>query len=135
MALLASMRIIHDEDPAVAMLRDVGPLDDLEVLFQNVLIGLYVRPAGVKTLGGIEIPEEAVKDDRYQTKVGLVLKVGHTAFIDADGVTFFGFRAQPGEWVAYRPSDGLSMQIGRHQCRLIADVHIKMRIKHPDAIF
>jgi hypothetical protein len=137
MALLAQVRLVHTTDPREVIVRDVGPIEDIEVLFQNVLIGKYVRPAGLVTEGGIELPEAAVKDDRFQTKVGLVLKVGHTAFKDdpATGVFFHGFAARPLEWVAYRPSDGLNMQIGRHECRLVADVHIKLRLKHPDAIY
>ena len=76
-----------------------------------------------------------VKDDRYQTKVGLVLKLGHTAFKDDDNVKFHGWRPNLLDWVAYQPSDGMTLQIGRHECRLIPNVHIKLRLKHPDAIF
>lgn len=135
MALLAPMRIVHERDPKQAIMNDVGPLDDIEVLHQYVLLGKYVRPAGLKTLGGIELPEEVVKDDRYQTKVGLVLKLGARAFYDDETVKFHGFQPDIGDWVAFRPSDGMSMQIGKHECRLVPDVHIKLRLKHPDAVF
>ena len=135
MALLAQIRIVHERDPRQAIIEDVGPLDSIEVLFQNVLLGKYVRPADAKTEGGVLLSEAVVADDKFQTKVGLVLKVGHTAFIDTPGVEFGGFKAEPGQWVAYRPSDGMTMQIGRHECRLIPDVHIKMRLRHPDAIY
>ncbi len=136
MALLAAMTIVHDRDPVQQIIDDVGPhLDDIEIPTQYVLLGKYVRPEGAKTRGGIEIPLEALKDDRFQTKVGLVLKIGNTAFKDDDTVKFHGWRPNLLDWVAYRPSDGMTMQIGNHECRLVPDVHIKLRLKHPDAIF
>lgn len=135
MALLAQFRIVHERDPRQAIIEDVGDLSAIEVLFQYVLLGKYVRPAGVKTAGGVEIPEQAVADDRYQTKVGLVLKLGHTAFNDDDAVKFNGWKPDVYDWVAFRPSDGLTMQIGRHECRLVPDVHIKLRLQHPDAVY
>jgi hypothetical protein len=136
MALLAAMTIVHERDPLKAIIDDVGPdLDAIEVPFQYVLLGKYVRPAGAKTKGGIEIPEAAVSDDRYQTKVGLVLKIGANAFKDDEHVKFYGWRPNLLDWVGFRPSDGMTMQIGNHECRLVPDVHIKLRLKHPDAIF
>jgi hypothetical protein len=135
MALLAEMRLVHEKDPRQQITDDVGPLHAVEVLGQYVLIGKYVRPAGIKTAGGIEIPEAAVSDDRYQTKVGLVLKLGHRAFVDDDQVKFHGWKPEIGDWVGFRPSDGMTLQIGRHECRLVPDVHIKLRLTHPDAVY
>jgi co-chaperonin GroES (HSP10) len=136
MALLAEMRVVHDKDPRQEIFADVGPLEAIEVLNQYVLIGIYVRKAGMKTPGGIELPQAAVDDDQYQTKVGLVLKLGPRAFQDDENVKFYGFKPKIGDWVAFRASEGtFPFQIYRHKCRLIADVHIKLRLKHPDAIY
>jgi hypothetical protein len=136
MALLAAMKIVHARDPLKTIVEAVGQeLDNIEVISQYVLVGKYVREAGMMTSGGIEIVEEVVKDDRYQTKVGLVLKIGNFAFKDDAHVNFHGWRPNLLDWVAYRPSDGMNMQIGTHECRLIPDVHIKLRLTHPDAIF
>ena len=90
MALLAPMQFVHKDDPKQAIFNDVGPLAGIEVLNQYVLLGKYVRPAGLMTTGGIELVEEVVKDDRYQTKVGLVLKLGTTA-----SATSFQLRMMP----------------------------------------
>jgi hypothetical protein len=135
MALLAPMQFVHKDDPRQEIFNDVGPLDGIEVLNQYVLLGKYIRPAGLMTVGGIALPESAVTDDRYQTKVGLVLKLGTTAFRDDDQIKFHGWKPDLGDWVAFRPSDGLTMQIGRHECRLVPDVHIKLRLAHPDAVY
>jgi co-chaperonin GroES (HSP10) len=112
-------------------------LRDITPVFQNVLIATYLRPEAM-TEGGIAVPHEVIKDDNFQSKVGLVLKVGHTAFHDDEKVKFGGFSAKPGDWVVFRASDGLRMAIGGpggHEARLIPDVHIKMVLDHPDAIF
>jgi hypothetical protein len=136
MALLAAMRMVHDEPPAEVIWRDVGPLDQIEVLGQYVLVCGYIRPA-TRTIGGIEIPETATEEDRYQGRVGMVLKVGAQAFVDSDvpPVKFGGFKCQPGQWIVYRPSDGIRFQIGKRDCRLIADVHVKMRLGTPDEVY
>ena len=136
MALLAAMRMVHDEPPAEVIWREVGPLDRIEVVGQYLLVCLYVRPA-TRTIGGIEIPETATEDDRYQGRVGMVLKLGAQAFIDSavPPVTFGGFKCAPGDWVVYRPSDGMRFQVGKRDCRLIADVHVKMRLGTPDEIY
>lgn len=135
MALLAPMQFVHKDDPKQEIVNDTGLLDAIEVVGQYVLIGKYIRPAGLKTMGGIELPESAVADDRYQTKVGLVLKMGPRAFQDDDQVKFYGWKPDIGDWVAFRSSDGLNFQVGRHECRLVPDVHIKLRLAHPDAVY
>ena len=134
MALLASMKLVHDEPPRQAIWREVGPLDKIHPVNQYVLIALYIRPS-TRTLGGIEIPETAVDEDRYQGRVGLVLKVGPRAFVDDGPAKFYGFSCIPGDWVVYRPSDGMRMQIGKRDCRLIPDVAIKMVLDEPDEVY
>jgi Chaperonin 10 Kd subunit len=136
MALLAAMRLVHDEPPAEVIWKEVGPLDKIEVVGQYVLVCLYIRPA-TRTTGGVEIPETAVDEDRYQGRVGMVLKLGPQAFVDSDDppVKFFGFKPQPGQWVVYRPSDGMRMQIGRRECRVITDVAVKLRLGSPDEVY
>lgn len=75
----------------------VGDLDKFEVFGSQVLIGVYVRP--VKTRGGIITPGSASKEDIWQNKSGLVLKVGPTAF-NAERLEQFNGRApMVGEWI------------------------------------
>lgn len=136
-----SFKIVHEKDPAIDIVAKVAPyLSKIEPLFQQALIGLYLRPdTVVQTPGGVYIPYDAVKDDTYQTKVGLVLKLGPRAFIDEPDaqfpVLFHGFTLKVGDWVGFRPSEGLALEIGGHKCRLIADVHFKVKVDHPDDIF
>jgi hypothetical protein len=128
------MRVQHDEPPDAAIWREVGPIDKIHPVNQYVLLALYVRPA-TRTLGGVELPDSHVDEDRYQGRVGLVLKVGPRAFIDDGPAKFYGFKAEPGQWVVYRPSDGMRCQIGKRDCRLVTDVAIKMVLDGPDEVY
>jgi co-chaperonin GroES (HSP10) len=128
------MRLVHDEPPRDVIWREVGPLDKIHPIHSQVLLALYIRPA-TRTTGGIEIPETAVDEDRYQGRVGLVLKLGPRAFVDEGGAAFHGFAAKPGDWVVYRPSDGMRFQIGKRDCRLIPDVGVKMILDEPDEVY
>ena len=134
-----TMRLVHEKPPHMEIWEEVNPyLDDIKPIFQNVLIALYIRPTDVMTAGGVKIPLQVTQEDHFQAKVGMVIKVGHTAFHDDEKVKFGGFAAKPGDWVVFRPSDGLKMAVGGpggREARLIPDVHIKMVLQHPDAVF
>ena len=51
-------------------------IDGIDVLFNQVLIAVYERPK--VTASGIHLPDQSTDEDRYQGKVGLVLKRGQT---------------------------------------------------------
>jgi len=90
-------------DPRGAVLRAVGDISHLEVAAQQVLVASYIRP---EKIGSIYRPDSSLAEDRFQGKVGLVLKVGSLAFVD-DGASKFGnFRVDPGDWAIFRTSDG-----------------------------
>lgn len=129
------LRTIHVEDPRDVIWNAVGAdLEQVEPMNQQVLVGLYIRPA-TRTQSGLEIAEEAIDEDRYQGKVGMVLKKGPRAFVDDGPLKFHGQDVQPGDWVVYRASDGLKGMIGDREVRFIPDVYIKAKIDHPDAVF
>jgi hypothetical protein len=134
-----TFKLVHAEPPAQAIWRELGDqLDGFDIAAQGVLVATYKRAAGTKTAGGVEVPEEVVKDDEFQSKTGLVVKLGRRAFVDDEHVQWYGYRCDPGDWVIFRGSDGLKMAIGGPggvHCRLIADVHLKMKVPHADAVF
>ena len=134
MPLLAAFRPVHEEDPRQVIWREVGKLDGVEPLNQQVLVAIYVRPA-TRTEGGVYLAETSVDEDRYTGRVGMVLKIGRRAFVDDGPVKFYDFRLEPGDWVMYRPSDGIGLQIGTRQCRIVPDVHFKIKLSHPDAVY
>jgi co-chaperonin GroES (HSP10) len=130
--------MVHDVDPIADLLAKAGTLSEIEVPVNSVLVAIYKRPAQTKS--GIIMPDQHRDEDKYQGKVGLVLKKGPLAFVDDDRYSFHGFAADRGEWVAYRVSDGFPLGImgldGKAvDCRLIKDSDIKLKIDQPDIIY
>src|SRR5690242_1017414 len=128
--------MVHETDPADLICDLAGELDEIEVFNSNVLVGVYVRPE--KTKSGIILTHKTTDEDRYQSKVGLILKMGPRAFDDPTGKWFVNQDMTIGDWVVYRPSDGMSMiAVSRDKktgekrellCRIISDLSVKMRI-------
>lgn len=137
MALIA--RIAHDTDPREAIFKELGDLSGFDIAAQGVLVATYTREGDAKIAGtNLIMPEAAVKDDQFQSKTGLVVRLGRRAFKEDQHVQWHGFSCGIGDWVVFRASDGLKMQVpgmGGIHCRLIADVHLKMKIPNPDAVF
>lgn len=134
-------------DPAKPLLEAAGDLSDYEVFHNLVLVATYIAPPKVmKGANGEDVifhtPDNSMAEDRFQGKVGLVLKVGPTAFKDDSVAKFGGVTLKPGDWVAYRPSDGHELFIRDRRerdkglsCRLIEDVFIRGRVSDPSLIY
>lgn len=133
-ALITSMKMAHDRDPAEVIREKVGDLSAYEPFHNLVLIGIYERPE--KTKGGIIVTETAKKEDIYQGVIGLVLKVGPGAFKDDEHNKFHGLSVAPGDWVIYRASDAAqTISLNGKICRVLEDAQIKGRVAHPDIVF
>lgn len=143
---MPAVALVHIEDPRVAIVNNAGDLSAIEVYNNQVLVGLYKRPTDIKTKGGVMLPDAVVKEDHWQTKVGLVLKTGPQAFTDTSGSGFWfhdheGTPRHPvvGDWVVFRHSDGWSVTLlnnGRRQdCRVFDDISIRMKITDPDMVY
>lgn len=122
----------HDKSPEEVIRETVGDVSEIEVTGVGVLIGTYVRPA--KTKSGLYLTEKYRDEDVYQGKVGLVLKVAPGAFEDGADVKFHGFKSKPGDWVTYFVGDGRSLLVRGYHCRLVEDVHVRLRIPNPDLV-
>jgi co-chaperonin GroES (HSP10) len=127
------MKMQHAVDPAQEIRDAVGNLKDVELFNMQVLVGIYIRPQ--KTKSGIILTDKTVEEDRYQGKVGLVLKAGPSAFVDETGKWFNGETVKVGDWVVFRPSDGWAVSINGQPCRILDDLSIKARVKEPDMIW
>jgi len=121
------------QDTKGAIADGVGDLDAVEVYHNQILVGIWKRPD--KTAGGIILTDKTRDEDRYQGKVGLVLKKGPLAFHADGSVDFGGKDVSEGDWVAYRASDGWSLKLNGMDCRMLEDVHIKMRVAEPGIIY
>lgn len=127
------MQMQHDKDPAETIKKVVGNLDDIEVSGAQVLVGTYVRPE--KTKGGIIIEDRSRREDMYQGKIGLVLKMGPFAFQENDNIKFGSFKVSVGDWVFYRAQDSFAMGLNGHHCRMLDDINIRGKVKSPDTVY
>ena len=123
----------HIEDPANEIRKRIGDISKIEVLHNQILVGVYIRPE--KTKGGILLTSQTRDEDRYQGKAGLVLKKGPLAFVDDDNNKFHGQNVDIGDWVFYRVSDGFPLVLNGMLCRLLEEVHVKGKIPSPDVVF
>ena len=88
-----------------------------------------------KTKGGIFLPDKAKDEDKYQSKVGLILKVGPSAFVDDAQNWFKGVTVQEHDWIIFRPSDGWQMLVNGVSCRMLDDTVVRGRVPDPDMIW
>lgn len=133
---MPAMKMEHFEDPAEKLRKEVGPLADVEVFNNQVLVAIYLRPE--KTASGLYLASQTRDEDRYQSKVGLVLKKGPEAFIDEENRWFRGVTINEGDWIVFRPSDGWQITINpttKVLCRMMEDVQVRGRIGHPDQVW
>ena len=137
---LRSIAQAANSDPRKALLDSAGPLTDYEVFHNLVLVATYVPP---EKIGSIIMPDKSMMEARFQGKMGLVLKCGPLAFKDDAAAQFGGITVEPGDWVLYRPSDGIELFIKDHMglandglaCRLLEDSLIKGRVTDPSLIY
>ena len=111
----------------------MGDLADVEVMFNMVLLGTFIRPE--KTAGGVYRPTDSVTEDVWQGKAGLVLKLGPNAFESDDETDFKGQRVEPGEWVVFKVGDAWQLTLKGVPCRLVRDSSIRMKLKDPNVVF
>ncbi len=113
-------------------------LDAVTVEHNNVLIACYIGPERI-TGSSLLRTQNQVKEDEYQGKVGLVLKVGPLAYVDSDVTKFRGATLAPGEWVLTQPTAGWQIKLGGMLggvlCKIVQDTSIKGRVADPETVF
>jgi co-chaperonin GroES (HSP10) len=130
---MPAMTMEHEVDPAQALWDNVGDVSKVEVFNNQLLVAVYIRPQ--KTKSGIYLTDKTTDEDRYQSKVGLVLKKGPMAFDDNTGQWFKDVEIEVGDWIVFRPSDGWSITVNNVLCRMIDDTNIKGRVDNPDRVW
>jgi co-chaperonin GroES (HSP10) len=123
----------HTTDPKTDLLKEIGDISNVEVFNNQVLVAIYIRPE--QTLGGIILTNNIREEDKWQGKIGLVLKKGPSAFVDDSKNWFNGVDVEVNDWVVFRPSDGWGLTVNGNMCRLLDDTVIRGRVTHPDTIF
>lgn len=127
------MPMSHDSDPKVQIHEALGDLDMVELFQNQIVIAIYKRPE--KTKSGIILTDSYRDEDRYQSKVGLIIKMGPDACVDPTGTWFKDVKFELDDWVVFRPSDGWPININGVDCRVLKDEYVKMRIPYPDMVW
>lgn len=133
-------------DPKQEILEKLGDLSNVEVAQNEVLLAIYMRPE--KTPGGIILTDNNRKEDRYQGKVGLVVKIGSACrFVrhDSERDIIYGLDIKLHDWVVVRTSDSWTLDVNTDPralkydefvpCRLVYDDQIRMRISNPGMVW
>lgn len=126
------MMMAHEEDPVAKLKDSLGDLSQIELFHNQVLLAVYIRPQ--RTKSGLFLTDAHTDEDRFQSKVGLLVAKGPQAF-EQDGNWFTGLDFREGDWLVFRPSDGWSITVNGVLCRIFDDINIKGRVPHPDAVW
>lgn len=129
---MPQMMMDHEGDPRQKLLEELGDISEIELFHNQVLLAVYLRPT--KTKSGLILTDSHVDEDRYQSKVGLLVKSGPQAF-EQDGNWFSGLNFADHDWLVFRPSDGWSITVNGVLCRIFDDINIRGRVPHPDAVW
>lgn len=127
------MRMEHDIDPAETIRKEMGDISDIEIFHNQVLVAVYIRPE--KTKSGLYLSAQTREEDKYQGKVGLIIKKGADAFVDESGKWFKGVNLDVGNWIYFRPSDGWQITVHGQLCRILDDTDVRGRIPQPDTVW
>ena len=127
------MTMDHEIDPREKLKQEVGDLSGVEIFNNQILCAVYIRPK--KTKSGIYLADQTTEEDRYQSKVGLILKMGPQAFVDETNSWFSGNEAKVDDWIVFRPSDGWSIVVNGVLCRILDDTSVRGRTSQPDAVW
>ena len=89
------------------------------------------------TKGGIILTAKTKDEDRFQGKVGLLLKKGPTAFkYDRTGHHYYeGDAPEIHDWVVYRASEGWEIALNGVSCRVIKSSALRGAVTDPETIW
>lgn len=130
---MKAIAALHAADPKFEIFRDVNPtIGDIDPMGAEVLCAIYIRPQ--RTKSGIILTEKTQEEDIWQSKIGLILKMGPLAFTEDATHQWGDVRPGVGDWVAFRVGDTFMFILGERYCRLVQDVNIKAIVKRPDIV-
>lgn len=114
-------------------MEELGDVSQVDVFLNQVLLAVYERPK--VTASGIHLSDKTLKEDEFQGKAALVVKLGPTVDGENDRVDFHGRELKVGDWVAIWTNDGAPIKINSKPCRLVPDYRVFLRIPRPDMVW
>lgn len=132
---MPAVKMDHTIDPRDDLKNKLGDISAFEIFENYILVGVYIRPE--RTSSGIYLSDKTREEDRYQGKIGVVLKKGPTAFEDPDKKWFKDVNIQTDDWVVFKPSDGWALTVNGVLCRMIPDIDVrgKISVNSPDMVW
>jgi co-chaperonin GroES (HSP10) len=122
------------DDPRKIVFDAIGDgLDNFPTLYRNEVL-VVTAPTMTKSRGGIIFADKTKGEERFQGKIGLVIKLGEIAFNDPDLWPDEHTRPDVGDWVLYRNADTTECAINGVSCRFISDGYVKGRVLTPNAV-
>lgn len=125
--------MVHDQDPKEKLLKAVGDLSKFTIFGSFVLLAVYERPE--KTKSGIILTDTTRGEDAHQGKSALIVAKGPAAFVNGPDADFYGLTADVGDWVSIFVTDGRRIVVNKTLCRIVEDIHIRMKIPGPDVVY
>lgn len=137
MGLIVGRPQIDSKEEVEKLLKAVGDISDIRVFGTKVLVALYMP----EKVGSLVATANTQRENRYQGKVGLVLKKGHLAFVSDDSNNFGPDTVEVGDWVYFDYAVGSELEIHREGtfekvvCKVMRDTEINGVAPRPDAIY
>jgi hypothetical protein len=131
------------KEMAEKIFEHLGELSHIRLFRNQVLVAISIRASEMEVAGGhkLYLPDKTVDEDKFQSKPGLIVKVGPTAFQDDTEKWFVNDGARVGDWVFYRPSDGWSIGLYARDrktliaCRILDDISLRGVTTDPGSIW
>lgn len=122
------------QSSAIEIMESLGDaIDQIEVFHNQLLVAVHIKSE--RTAGGIIRPQSNIDEDKWQGKVGLVVKKGPIAFLDDARNSFNGQNVHEGQWVMFRVSEAPAIKVNDVMCRLVEDIHVRGTVTDPEIIW
>lgn len=105
------------------------------MLLNRVLLAVYIAPEGLGKTGLLVKTPEAVAEDIWQSKVGLVIAKGPAAYVNDQNTYFYEQTVDEGEWVTAAVNNCRQVEINGMPCRMVEDRFIEAKFLDPRAIW
>lgn len=134
------IRLLHRVDPKKYTMEQVEPwIKDVRIRPYDVMLAMYLRekiPGDHVTLGGLFMPNGetgSLREDLFQGKVGVVMKVGHLAFTEDSDHRWQDFKPAIGDWVVINVGDTFSWDLpGGWRIRIVDENMVRAIVPVPD---
>lgn len=129
------LRYTKDKDDPKKIVQDrvKSHVKGVELFGSRLLIATAPMPEA--SAGGILFADKTIDENRFQGKVGLVLKIGPGAFKYSGQYAYEGPVPKVGDWVFYRNSDTWECSINGVSCRFVLDDFVVGKVPSPDHIW